>query len=51
MAFRDADGYVFHVGRTNDVFKASDYKISPFELEIVLIEHPAVTKIHSALDH
>ncbi|TCK25732.1 AMP-binding protein [Pseudonocardia endophytica] len=41
-AARDTDGYLFYVGRTDDVFKASDYKISPFELESVLIEHPAV---------
>jgi acetyl-CoA synthetase len=33
-----------HIGRTDDVFKASDYKISPFELESALIEHPAVTE-------
>ena len=44
VASRDADGYVFYVGRTDDVFKASDYKVSPFELESVLIEHPAVTE-------
>jgi acetyl-CoA synthetase len=42
VASRDSDGYIFYVGRTDDVFKASDYKISPFELESVLIEHPAV---------
>jgi acetyl-CoA synthetase len=42
VAVRDADGYITYVGRTDDVFKASDYKISPFELESVLIEHPAV---------
>ncbi len=36
------DGYLTYVGRTDDVFKASDYKVSPFELESVLIEHPAV---------
>jgi acetyl-CoA synthetase len=42
VATRDADGYITYVGRTDDVFKASDYKISPFELESVLIEHPAV---------
>ncbi|GAA3228026.1 hypothetical protein GCM10017691_18870 [Pseudonocardia petroleophila] len=41
-ATRDSDGYLFYVGRTDDVFKASDYKVSPFELESVLIEHPAV---------
>jgi acetyl-CoA synthetase len=44
VARRDADGYVTYVGRTDDVFKASDYKISPFELESVLIEHPAVAE-------
>ncbi|GAA3821099.1 hypothetical protein GCM10022226_46750 [Sphaerisporangium flaviroseum] len=44
MATRGADGYLFYVGRTDDVFKASDYKISPFELESVLIEHPAVAE-------
>ncbi|MCW2543617.1 MAG: putative acetyl-coenzyme synthetase [Frankiales bacterium] len=42
VASRDSDGYLTYVGRTDDVFKASDYKISPFELESVLIEHPAV---------
>jgi acetyl-CoA synthetase len=41
---RDADGYVTYVGRSDDVFKASDYRISPFELESVLIEHPAVAE-------
>lgn len=44
VAQRDADGYFTYVGRTDDVFKASDYKISPFELESVLIEHPAVAE-------
>ena len=38
----DADGYYFYVGRNDDVFKSSDYRISPFELESVLIEHEAV---------
>ena len=42
VARRDADGYITYVGRADDVFKASDYRISPFELESVLIEHPAV---------
>ena len=41
---RDADGYLTYVGRSDDVFKASDYRISPFELESVLIEHPAVAE-------
>ena len=44
VAARDEDGYITYVGRTDDVFKASDYKISPFELESVLIEHPAVAE-------
>ncbi|PSM43007.1 AMP-dependent synthetase [Streptomyces dioscori] len=41
---RDADGYVTYVGRQDDVFKASDYKISPFELESALLEHEAVAE-------
>ncbi|MGH3615329.1 MAG: AMP-binding protein [Pseudonocardia sp.] len=44
IGFRDADGYITYVGRADDVFKASDYRISPFELESVLIEHPAVAE-------
>jgi acetyl-CoA synthetase len=44
VAKRDAEGYITYVGRADDVFKASDYKISPFELESVLIEHPAVAE-------
>jgi acetyl-CoA synthetase len=44
VATQDADGYITYVGRTDDVFKASDYRISPFELESVLIEHEAVAE-------
>jgi len=44
VASRDADGYFTYVGRLDDVFKSSDYRISPFELESVLIEHPAVVE-------
>ena len=44
IASRDTDGYLTYVGRADDVFKASDYKISPFELESVLLEHPAVAE-------
>ena len=44
VASVDAEGYISFVGRTDDVFKASDYKISPFEVESVLIEHPAVAE-------
>lgn len=43
-ATRDADGYFFYVGRGDDVFKSSDYRISPFELESVLIEHEWVNE-------
>ncbi|MEV4859567.1 AMP-binding protein [Streptomyces ossamyceticus] len=41
---RDQDGYITYVGRADDVFKASDYKISPFELESALLEHDAVAE-------
>ena len=44
VAQRDAEGYITYIGRTDDVFKSSDYKVSPFELESVLIEHPAVVE-------
>jgi len=44
VASRDEDGYITYVGRADDVFKASDYRISPFELESVLIEHAAVAE-------
>jgi acetyl-CoA synthetase len=44
IASVDADGYLTFIGRTDDVFKASDYKISPFELESILLEHPAVAE-------
>ena len=45
VAQRDADGYLTFVGRADDVFKASDYRISPFELESALIEHEAVAEV------
>ena len=44
VANRDTDGYLTYVGRADDVFKASDYRISPFELESVLVEHAAVAE-------
>ncbi len=44
VARRDADGYYWYVGRADDVFKSSDYRISPFELESALIEHEAVAE-------
>ncbi|MGN7967475.1 AMP-binding protein [Microbacterium sp. 22179] len=42
IAVRDGEGYLTYIGRADDVFKASDYKISPFELESVLLEHDLV---------
>ncbi|ROO24445.1 AMP-dependent synthetase [Salinisphaera orenii MK-B5] len=44
VARRDADGYYWYVGRADDVFKSSDYRISPFELESILIEHESVAE-------
>jgi acetyl-CoA synthetase len=44
VAARSTDGYYTYIGRADDVFKASDYRISPFELESALIEHPAVAE-------
>jgi acetyl-CoA synthetase len=44
IASCDDDGYITYVGRADDVFKASDYRISPFELESALVEHPAVAE-------
>ncbi len=44
VAHRDEDGYFFYVGRADDVFKSSDYRLSPFELESALIEHDAVAE-------
>lgn len=42
VAYRDADGYYWFVGRNDDLIKTSGYRVSPFEVESVLIEHPAV---------
>ena len=44
VATRDAEGYITYVGRADDVFKSSDYRLSPFELESALIEHDAVAE-------
>jgi acetyl-CoA synthetase len=44
VATRDAEGYITYVGRADDVFKSSDYRLSPFELESALIEHEAVAE-------
>lgn len=44
VAHRDAEGYFTYVGRADDVFKSSDYRLSPFELESALIEHDCVAE-------
>lgn len=44
VAHRDADGYFTYIGRADDVFKSSDYRLSPFELENALIEHASVAE-------
>jgi acetyl-CoA synthetase len=44
VVFVDDEGYLTFVGRSDDVFKSSDYRISPFELESVLLEHEAVAE-------
>ena len=41
-AYKDEDGYVWFVGRDDDVIKASDFRVGPFEVESVLLEHDAV---------
>lgn len=44
IALRRDDGYFVYIGRADDVFKSSDYRLSPFELESVLIEHEAIAE-------
>jgi acetyl-CoA synthetase len=44
VVFADEEGYLTFVGRSDDVFKSSDYRISPFELESVLLEHELVAE-------
>src|SRR5260221_7374418 len=44
VVFLDDDGYLTFVGRSDDVFKSSDYRISPFELESILLEHELVAE-------
>ena len=41
-AWADEDGYIFYVGRVDDIIKSSGYRIGPFEVESVIMEHPAV---------
>ena len=44
VASRDADGYYTYIGRADDVFKSSDYRLSPFELESALVEHDCIAE-------
>jgi acetyl-CoA synthetase len=42
LAVQDKDGYLWYVGRVDDMIKTSGYRVSPFEVESVLLRHPAV---------
>jgi len=44
LARRDEDGYFWFVGRTDDLIKMSGHFVGPFEVESVLVEHPAVAE-------
>lgn len=44
-AYKDSDGYFWYVGRVDDVIKSSGYRIGPFEIESILMEHPAVLEV------
>jgi len=44
-AYKDETGFLWYVGRTDDVIKSSGYRIGPFEVESILMEHPAVTEV------
>ena len=48
LAAMDADGYVTHVGRANDLMKALGYRVSPLEVEAALLEHPAIAEVACA---
>lgn len=45
LAFRDSEGYLWFIGRADDVFKSSDYRISAFEVESELMVHPSITEV------
>jgi acetyl-CoA synthetase len=45
LARRDAEGFFWFIGRADDVFKSSDYRISAFELESELLVHPVITEV------
>lgn len=44
-AYMDEDGYYWYVGRIDDLIKSKGYRVGPFEIENVLMEHPAVTEV------
>jgi acetyl-CoA synthetase len=44
LAYYDEEGYMWYVGRNDDVIKSSGYRIGPFEVESVLLQHPAVAE-------
>ena len=44
QAYRDPDGYIWFVGRDDDVIKTSDYRVGPFEVESILLEHELVVE-------
>ncbi len=44
-AYKDEDGYFWYVGRVDDVIKSSGYRIGPFEIESILMEHPSVLEV------
>jgi acetyl-CoA synthetase len=48
LAIMDADGYIYHRGRANDLMKAQGYRVSPLEVEAALIEHPAIAEVACA---
>ena len=45
VAYRDSDGYYWFVGRNDDLIKTTGYRVSPFEVESVMLEHPAVAEV------
>lgn len=45
MCYRDEQGYIWYIGRNDDIIKSSGYRIGPFEVESVLLEHPAVLEV------
>ncbi|MCL2812979.1 MAG: AMP-binding protein [Oscillospiraceae bacterium] len=44
-AYRDEGGYLWYIGRNDDIIKSSGYRIGPFEVESVMVKHPAVFEV------